>query len=262
MELEAYADVLDFHPEYNLSSEPLRIDCVVVKKARDAVIMKNIAAIFREVNLVEYKSPTDYVSIEDFYKVYAYACLYVSFQKASVTSLTISFVESHRPDRLIEHLQTVRGYTVEESSDGIYTVTGDVFPIQVIDNRRLPEGENLWLKNLSNKLDMPAMQRIGDAAERQGKGARLRAYLAAIIKANPLAIREVIKMGYVHPILEKAFEEYGYVAKWEARAEERKSLNIAQNMIGLGLPFETVVSATELDPGKVRELYASASEAT
>ena len=60
-------DVLDFHPEYNLTSEPLRIDCVVIKKAKGAVIEKNIAAIFRGVNLVEYKNPTDYLSIDDFY---------------------------------------------------------------------------------------------------------------------------------------------------------------------------------------------------
>jgi hypothetical protein len=33
MELYAYRDTLEFFPEYQLSSEPLRIDCVVVKKA-------------------------------------------------------------------------------------------------------------------------------------------------------------------------------------------------------------------------------------
>jgi len=262
MELRDYMDVLDFHPEYNLTSEPLRIDCVVIKKAKGAVIEKNIAAIFRGVNLMEYKSPTDYLSIEDFYKVYAYACLYVSFQKTPATDLTISFVESHRPDKLIEHLEKERGYTVVENGQGIYTVTGDIFPIQVIDNRYLLEDENLWLKNLSNALDMSAVQRIGDAAESQGKEARLQAYLAAIIKANAFAIREVMKMGYVHPILEEAFVEYGYMAKWEAQTEERNSLNIARNMIGRGYPFEEVVSITELAPEKVRELYAPGDGAT
>ena len=260
MELQAYQDVLDFHPEYNLTSEPLRIDCVVIKKAKGAVIEKNIAAIFRDVNLVEYKSPTDYVSVGDFYKVYAYACLYASFNVVPITDLTISFVESHRPDRLIGHLEKVRGYTVEESGHGIYNVIGDIFPIQVIDSRHLPEDENLWLKNLSNELDVLAVQRIGDAAERQGKGAKLRAYLTAIIQANPFAAQEVVNMGNLHPVLEKALEEHGYIAKWEAkwtaRAEERKSLNIAQNMIGKGYPFEDIVSLTELDPEKVRELYA------
>jgi len=270
MELRDYMDVLDFHPEYNLTSEPLRIDCVVIKKAKGAVIEKNIAAIFRDVNLVEYKSPTDYLSIDDFYKVYAYACLYVSFQKTPANDLTISFVESHRPDKLIAHLEKERGYTVVENGQGIYTVHGDIFPIQVIDSRYLPEDENLWLKNLSNALDVSAVQRVGDAAERQGKGARLQAYLAAILKANPLAIQEVVNMGFLHPIVEKALEENGYIAKWEAKLEAKlaaqtkakERFSIAQNMMRLGYPFEEVVSITELDPEKVRELYAPGEGAT
>ena len=44
MELDAYRDVLEFYPEYQLTSEPLRIDCVVIKKAESVRIEKNIAA--------------------------------------------------------------------------------------------------------------------------------------------------------------------------------------------------------------------------
>ena len=47
MELEAYQDILEFHPEYQLTSEPLRIDCVVIKKTKNAVLEKNIAKIFK-----------------------------------------------------------------------------------------------------------------------------------------------------------------------------------------------------------------------
>jgi len=72
----------------------------------------------------------------------------------------------------------------------------------------------------------------------------------------------LMKMGYVHPALEEALVESGLAAKWEGRIEERKSLNIARNLITLGLPFETVVSATELDPEKVRELYAPGTGTT
>ena len=82
LELEDYGDSLVFYPEFQLTAEPLRIDCVVVKKTTDIVIKKNIAAIFREVNLVEYKSPDDYISVDDFYKDYAYTYLYASFEKS------------------------------------------------------------------------------------------------------------------------------------------------------------------------------------
>jgi len=54
LELEAYKDTLEFYPEYQLTSEPLRIDCVIIKKTKAIVIKKNIAAIFRTWNLLEY----------------------------------------------------------------------------------------------------------------------------------------------------------------------------------------------------------------
>jgi hypothetical protein len=36
----------------------------------------------------------------------------------------------------------------------MYTVSGDTIPIQVIDSRCLQTDENLWLKSLSNKLNL------------------------------------------------------------------------------------------------------------
>ena len=68
---------------------------------------------FRSVNLPEYKSPGNYVSIADFYKVYGYACLYASFERVPITDMTITFVESRHPQKLLDHLKTIRGYLVE-----------------------------------------------------------------------------------------------------------------------------------------------------
>jgi len=270
LELEAYKDCLEFFPEYQLTAEPLRIDCVVIKKAKDVVIKKNIAAIFREGNLLEYKSPDDYVSVADFYKVYGYACLYASFENIPITSLTISFVESHYPEKLLGHLKDVRGYTVEETGAGIYTVGGDILPIQVIDSRHLSEDENLWLKSLSNRLDLSAFMRISAGIAREGKAARITAYINAIVQANTRIIQEAIQMNSTLTI-EKVLEDAGWIARWEARGEakgeaigeargeargkERMALDIARNMLNLGFPFETIVSVTQLDPEKVRALY-------
>jgi len=260
MELQEYQDVLEFHPEYQLTSEPLRIDCVVIKKAKDVVIKKNIAVIFREWNLLEYKSPDDYISVADFYKVYGYACLYASFNKVPITSLTVSFIESHYPQKLLDHLKNERNYSVAETGSGIYTISGDILPIQIIDSRRLSAEENLWLKNLSKELEYTAITQVGTEINRQGKAARLAAYRNAIMLANPAAIQEAIKMSNT-PTLDRIFIETGYAAKWEAkgRAEGRfeGAFGIAQNMVKLGLPIETVISATELDPEKVKTLYTN-----
>ena len=254
LELEDYHDVLEFFPEYQLTAEPLRIDCVVIKKAKNAVIKKNIAAIFRDWNLLEYKSPGDYVAVNDFYKVYGYACLYASLENVPITGLTISFVESHYPQKLLSHFTKVRKYAVEQTGLGIYTIKGDILPIQVIYSRQLPAEENLWLKSLSDELDISALRQITDEIDRQGKAARVAAYFDAIAHANAEIIEEAIQMGK-KKTLEQVLEEAGWLARWEARGEERKGLSIAQNMINMGLPLETVVSATQLDPEKVRSLY-------
>jgi hypothetical protein len=64
-ELEDSKDALTFETEHQLNTEPLRIDVLVIKKKRNAVIKKNIGQIFRANNVIEYKSPEDSVTIEN-----------------------------------------------------------------------------------------------------------------------------------------------------------------------------------------------------
>ena len=61
MELDEYRNVLQFISEYQLNTEPLKIDVVIIKKSRDIPIKKNIAAIFRKENIIEYKSPEAFI---------------------------------------------------------------------------------------------------------------------------------------------------------------------------------------------------------
>ena len=173
-----------------------------------------------------------------------------------------------------------------ESGPGIYTVKGDILPIQIIDSRRLSAEENLWLKDLANDLEPLEIQRITTEIYRQDKVSRACAYLAVIAKANYLAVEEAMKMSSEAKSLDDVFERTGLAAKWEARAEARAearlearaeakaearikaslkgtearvkestATSIAKNMVNQGYSFEAVVSATQLDPEKVRPLY-------
>jgi len=255
MELQAYQDALTFDREHQLANGPLKIDCVVVKKAKNVVIKKNIAAIFRGWNLLEYKSPGGYVSVDDFYKVYGYACLYKSFERVPITSLTVSFVESRYPGKLFKHLENARHYKVEENSPGIYTVKGDIIPIQVIDSRRLSPDENLWLKSLSNRLDPLSVIQLNDEIIRLGKAAKVKAYVDVIAKANYHAVEEAMEMGKPAKSLEEVLERTGVTARAEAKGKAEGALEIARNLVSLGIPAETVISATGLDPEKVKAFY-------
>ena len=61
----------------------------------------------------------------------------------------------------------------------------------------------------------------------------------------------------------EVLEEIGANVEWEAKGEargeavgkEKEAISIARKMVSSGFPLETVVSITELDPEKVRELY-------
>jgi len=253
MELDEYSHALQFISEYQLTTEPLRIDVVIIKKTSDVPIKKNIAAIFRRVNILEYKSPDDHISVKDFYLVYGYACLYLNLNNIKVSELTLTFVESHYPRKLIDHLAKERRFTVEESGPGIYSVKGDVFPIQIIDSRRLSVDENIWLKELDNRLDAPQIRRITTEIVRLGKDARIKAYLDVIMRANRQSLQEAFKMsGTALPTLDEVLEEIGVTARWEAKAEERKALEIAANMLRNGFPVEQVAALSGLDIEKIR----------
>ena len=78
IELGEELDKLQIEEEHLLGKKPMQIDLLVIKKEKGKSINKNIGRFFRSHNIIEYKSPEDYISINDFYKVYAYTCFYQS----------------------------------------------------------------------------------------------------------------------------------------------------------------------------------------
>jgi hypothetical protein len=260
-ELGDYWDSLEFKYEYQLTSEPLRIDLLIIKKLRDMYIDKNIARIFKTDNLLEYKSPDDYLSVSDFLKVYAYANLYSAITPGvDLSEITLTFIESRHPRKLLRYLAEVRDYKVEETSQGIYQVSGDYIPIQVIESKRLPESENLWLKSLANDLEIHGMDVILKEGRKPGRRESIDAYLDVILRANPNTFLEVRRMGY--PTMEELLTEAGYLPKLIERGMERgreqgkeqgKEI-IARNLLKMGMPLTEIAQATELPVEKVMQM--------
>lgn len=124
IELEAEADKLIFENEHTLGTKPMQIDVIVIKKETDYQVKKNLGQIFRTHNIVEYKSPDDYLSIDDFYKAYGYTCFYKAsnknVDKISVNELSITFVCKNYPKKLAEHLKEQKRMTITERYEGIY----------------------------------------------------------------------------------------------------------------------------------------------
>lgn len=156
IEFREEADKLIFEREHNLSTKPMQIDVLIIKKRTDDIIHKNIGRIFRKYNIIEYKSPTDYLSIDDFYKVYGYTCFYKSDSKSvdhiKITDVTITFVCKSFPEKLVHHLTKVRGFGIEKMGEGVYYIIKNIIPIQLLITSELSEDENLWLRNLTDDI--------------------------------------------------------------------------------------------------------------
>ena len=156
IEFSEEADKLTFENEHQLGTKPREIDVLIIKKNFEEQIHKNIGQLFRTHNIVEYKSPKDHLSIDDFYKVYGYACFYKSDVKRvdyiKAEDITISFVCKNYPRKMMTHLQKVRHLKVEKREEGIYYLNGDIFPMQLILTSKLSKGSNFWLRNLTNDL--------------------------------------------------------------------------------------------------------------
>lgn len=108
LEFKDYKDYLEYSIEHELTQEPLKIDVVVVKKLHEIRVDKVIGKFFRKHNIFEYKSPKDYISTDDFYKVKAYAYLYKVISNKTnsidIKDITITLTSLRYPEKLIKHL--------------------------------------------------------------------------------------------------------------------------------------------------------------
>ena len=112
-----------------------------MKKLTDAVIQNEIGRIFRGHNIIEYKSPEDNLSIDDFYKTLGYACIYKGLGKTvdevPAGELTVSLFRERFPHKMAAALRQ-SGMAVEERFQGVYYVSGQIpFPTQIVVTGRL-----------------------------------------------------------------------------------------------------------------------------
>ena len=203
LELEEYLDVLTFETEYQLTTEPLKIDVLIIKKKRDIVIEKNIGRIFRQFNIVEYKSPTDRATIADYDKTQCYSRLYAALNKQLVADMSVTIVATRHPKKLLKYLNNQ--YKVTLNQPGIYLVEGDTSPTQVVVSEELSGEGNLWLNSLRNDLAVAQLDRI-DLSNEQRLSAD--AYFQVIGEANADVLEELYMQRKKGVILTEKLDAY------------------------------------------------------
>ena len=155
LELAANKGWFEFHREYNLGKEPLRMDLLIIRKLSGVPVRNEIGHIFKTYNIAEFKNPGDGLSIDDYYKTMGYACLYKGLGEKvgqiPAEELTISIFRDRYPRKLF-HFFKQAGHVVEEACPGIYYVKAPAFfDTQIIVTSRLRGASHKSLRLLSTK---------------------------------------------------------------------------------------------------------------
>jgi hypothetical protein len=167
-----------------------------VKKIGSADIKNEIGRIFKEHNILEYKSPGDEMSIDDYFKGLSYACLYKSLgetvDERRADEITVSLFREERPEKLFESLREF-GATIEEKFPGIYYVKGIiVFDTQIIVTRELDSETHSGLRILSrNAKEEDARRFLGETESFNSQGDKDNA--EAILQVSVSANKELYK---------------------------------------------------------------------
>lgn len=147
--------------EYALSTKPLSIDLLIIKKAQEVQIENEIGRKFRSHNIIEYKSPDDRLSIDNYLKTTGYTHLYLSIvnknkkkdEAIKSFDITVTIVRVRKPKKLFRMLREVYNLSVTKRANGIYEVK-DTFLgcVQIIVTKELDPKEHVWLTSLADGM--------------------------------------------------------------------------------------------------------------
>ena len=265
LELRENSDVLTFIQEYNLSKEPLRADLLVIRKEPGVQITNEIGKIFKGHNIIEYKSPDDSLTIDDFYKAAAYACLYKSLGQTvdqyPGTDITVSLFREAYPRELFSALRS-SGRSIEEKYPGIYYVTGDVmFATQVVVTGRLEAGSHSPLRILSRDAEAEDVRKflleisnLKTPGERNNADAVLQVSISAnrglyddlrrenfMCEALEDLMKDVIEERVSQAIEERVSQAVNQAVKLNTeQVTEQKDREMAVKLFGRGMSMDTI----------------------
>ena len=237
MELRDDASNLIFDREHYLSKEPLRVDMLIIKKAADLLLANEIGRIFKGHNVIEYKSPKDGLTIDDYVKTVGYACIYKSLadtvDEIPIEDITVTLVRDTYPREMIKKLISL-GNEVDEMAPGIYYVTGNtMFTTQIVVTSRL-RMEHTWLRVLTDKIqenDAINFALKGNKVTTQGERNNVDAIYQISVMANiefyeELKRRDELMCEALKMLMKPEIEE-----SWQNGLEQGISQGISQGII-------------------------------
>ena len=260
LELSEYKDVLTFETEHELSRKPQRIDMLIIKKDKDIPIRNPIGAYFKKHNIIEYKSPDDSMTIDDFYKVIGYVGTYKWLGKAvneiPAEEITITMVRHSYPREMIRSLKN-SGAAIIDMQPGIYRVEGMFhIPTHIIVTSKL-SSEHPVLKMLSRSLrqeDLSEFINYTNEFINKGEKELIKSVLEITASVNEKYFeKNKGARNAMGPALQKLWDQYVEDVKSECREEGRTE--------GRAFILEALVKDGTITVEKAKELEKMCEEA-
>jgi len=197
LEFKEYEQYLEYSSEHELTHEPLKIDVVIIKKLQEIQIEKSIGRILRKYNIFEYKSPSDYISIDDYFKVKAYTYLYKiqaeKTQAIDIDDITITLTSSKPPKKLLEYLKSKNTKIIQQDA-GVYYIENAEIATQLLINEELSTKDAFYLKLLQkHNPDQRILSKWVTEYQRNAKIPLYKVIMDVIAKSNMNEIMEVYK---------------------------------------------------------------------
>jgi hypothetical protein len=249
LDFNDYSDILEIKDNVSLTAEPLKIDAVIIKKERNAVIDKTIAGIFGTDNILEYKNPEIFLSVQEAEKTFSYIHLYSALNKIDIKDMSLTIIVNKNPKTVLEYLRSHYNADITKNKNGIYSVKGFAFQMQIVISNELPTKENLWLNGLRSNLEIESVQKVLKESKKFDT-ISVKPYLSVLYRANQKTMEEIRKMSakkfddwLIEIGLEKTAEAIGEkrgIKKGEKRGieklakllEQGYSLTEAKEMLG------------------------------
>ena len=210
----------------------MQID-VLVKNKKHVKLKKNIRRIFRQYNIIEYKSPAD--------------------------ELTITFVCYHYPRNMLRKLEQDRKMAVEQEDSGIYYLVGDAIPIQLVIVPKLSKEHNYWLNNLRNDLKAGSEIRNFIESYSKNKNSKLYQSLAdAVMRANWEKLKEgsnmceALKELFADDLKELFADDF---KESELKGRNAGRIELIIKKYQKGYTAETTADMLEEPVSRIRQIY-------
>ena len=247
-----------YEQEIQLGEDPVRLDFLIIKA--EGELGDPIGEFFRKVNLFEYKSPEDGLSIDDFYKAQGYGLIYKGYGRGidelRIEELTLTLVRHTYPRELMKGLKESE-FKINEAHRGIYRIEGKIsIPVQIVVSSRLGEGEYEGLKLLSKGCTKEAVMKYakrvitsGDENVKTNAGT----VIEICLNINKKLDKEIKEDEAMHKTIREIFKEDFDVAESKGRQE---GLNDANERVAadMGEPLEKIARYSRLAEDAIRSL--------